>query len=364
MNVAVITRHTPCNYGSLLQSIAITKVIQFMGHKAEIIDYRRYDDGGMTKVWTEACIKYNSFFKRLSYLAVRYPIELIAEVRFEKMRKEFLPLTNRCCTHEELSALEADVFLTGSDQVWGPMVNGKYDNAYFLEFVRGKKKVSYAASFGKTKFNDETINNYKELLSSYDKITVREDSAVFLLKSWGLTNCVGQVLDPTLLLTGDEWRTFGRLERNINQPYVLVYQLHNDPRLSSYAKELAKKMNMGLVRVNPFLHQAGRGGHFYCCPDAREFLRLINNSSMMITDSFHGTCFAINLNKQFVEVLPNNATGTRNQSILKLTGLSGRIVTDFSCYDIADNPVDYTPVNRILDMERAKSRDILKYLLN
>lgn len=202
------------------------------------------------------------------------------------------------------------------------------------------------------------------MLLSYDKIAVREDSAVSLLNSWGLSNCVGQVLDPTLLLTGDQWRSFGGLEQTIIKPYVLVYQLHNDYRLSDYAKKIAQKKNMELVRVNPFLHQVGRGGRFICCPDVREFLRLLNNSSMIVTDSFHGTCFAINLNKQFVEVLPNNATGTRNQSILKLTGLSDRIVSDYTYYNVAANHIDYAPVNRILDREREKSINILKELLS
>lgn len=363
MIVNVITRHTPSNYGSLLQSIATINIIESLGHKAEIIDYCRADDGGLAKVWAEACQKHKNIVKRLAYTVVRFPIENYAERRFNKMRMTYLPLTRKCRTHKELSALSADVFMTGSDQVWGPMVNGQYDDAFFLQFVRGKKKISYAASFGKTKFDETTITDYKRLLASYDKIAVREDSAVQLLKSWGLSNCVGQVLDPTLLLTGDEWRTFANINDTKTKSYVLIYQLHNNPNLSAYAKSLAIKLNMNLVRVNPFVHQVRRGGKFICCPDVKDFLRLINEASLIVTDSFHGTCFSINLNKQFVEVLPNNATGTRNQSILKLTGLSNRIVTNFSDYSVINNPIEYDRVNRILDVERIQSRKILKNLL-
>lgn len=364
MNIKIITRHSPSNYGSLLQSVATIKTLEKLGHKAEIIDYKRKDERGLEKVWTEAKCKYNNSLKRIAYTIVRYPIEKYAETHFDRMRASYLVMTKEYSTHEQLATLDADVFMTGSDQVWGPMVNRHYDSAYFLQFAPQYKKVSYAASFGKTKFDDATITDYKCMLKSYDKIAVREDFAVQLLKSWGMNNCIGQVLDPTLLLTGDEWREWAGIRKTEKKNYVLVYQLHNDSNLSSYAKKIANNMGMELVRVNPFIHQAKRGGRFMCCPDVKEFLSLIDNSSMMITDSFHGTCFAINMNKQFVEILPNNATGGRNQSILKLTGLSNRIVIDFDDLTILDNFIDYSLVNDILNKERIKSLEVMKQLID
>lgn len=363
MNVKVITRHAPSNYGSLLQSIATIKAIEGFGGHAEIIDYRRKDERGVRKVWTEARRKSGNLLKQCLYTTIRYPIERLAEKRFDRMRVKYLNTTEICSTHIDLEKLKADVFMTGSDQVWGPMVNGTFDAAYFLSFVHTGKKVSYAASFGKTGFEQAIVYEYKKMLSLYDKVAVRENSAVTLLKSWGLDNCIGQVLDPTLLLTGDEWRKFFNFEKSTRRPYVLVYQLHNDPKLSAYAKDLASEMGMELVRVNPFFHQAYRGGHFVCCPDVSDFLSLIDGSSMMVTDSFHGTCFAINLNKQFVEVLPNNATGTRNQSILELTGLSCRIVTEFADFSMVHKNIDYNSVNDILAKERIRSKAIMKELL-
>lgn len=113
-----------------------------------------------------------------------------------------------------------------------------------------------------------------------------------------------------------------------------------------------------------YLHQKFRGGKFICCPDLGEFLALIDNASCIITDSFHGTCFAINFGKQFIEILPNNATGTRNQSILELTGLSNRILRDFNDYSLIDESIDYIEVDRILTDERMKSKEVLKKLLS
>lgn len=363
MRINIITRHSPSNYGSLLQSLATIKVLEKMGHDASIIDYVRSDDLGLDKVWTEAQIKGGSVIKKLAYVLIRYPVEKLAENRFQRMRKRLLKMTQRVSSQKELEKLNADFFVTGSDQVWGPMVNGQYDPAYFLSFASTGKKLAYAASFGKTSFDEETENKYKQMLCAYDKIAVREKSAVKLIEKWNGTNCVGQVLDPSLLLSGDDWRRLFDLKEKEDEPYILTYQIHNDANLSKYAKNLATHKKMKLIRVNPFLHQCFRGGKFRLCPDVKEFLNLINNATYMVTDSFHGTCFAINFNKQFVEILPNNATGTRNQSILSVTNLSSRIVSNYSDFSIVDNPIDYGEVNGVLLKERVKSIEILKGML-
>lgn len=84
----------------------------------------------------------------------------------------------------------------------------------------------------------------------------------------------------------------------------------------------------------------------------------------MITDSFHGTAFALNFNKQFIEILPNTKTGSRNQSILNLTGLTDRIVSDYEDFSIAKCEINYVKVNEILAKEREKSLNILKKMLS
>lgn len=370
MDVKVITRHSPSNYGSLLQSIATVHVIERLGHQCEIIDYQRKDERGLKGVLTQLNCKggYGNLLKKLAYIAIRYPIEKYAQVKFDRMRKCYLKMTKRCSSHKDLAKLSADAFMTGSDQVWGPMMNGYYDSAYFLQFVgKGSRKLAYAASFGKTKFDESTVEAYKKMLSEYDKIAVREKSAVSLLEEWGLDNCLGQVLDPTLLFDSKTWKDLlvskHDSQKYANKNYVLVYQIHNDPKLSDYAKRIARQTGKELLRVNPYLHQKYRGGKFICCPDLGEFLALIDNASCIITDSFHGTCFSINFGKQFIEILPNNATGTRNQSILELTGLSNRILRDFDDYSLINQMIDYNEVHHILEVEREKSIDVMKNLL-
>lgn len=365
MDIKVITRHAPSNYGSLLQSMATITILERLGCRCEIIDYIRKDEQGLKAILAALNNKKGwngNFIKKMLFIFFRYPEEKIAERKFEKMRLQFLKLTRRCATIKELSTLTADVFMTGSDQVWGPTIDGKYDEAYFLSFVRNAPKVAFAASFGRTDFNDSILLAYKSLLSTYKAIAVRENTAVDLLKQMGIP-CAGQVLDPTLLLTGDEWSKFINRKNSLPQCYVLVYQLHNNPTLNEYAKNFAAHVGLPFYRVSPTFHQFRRGGRFIYLPDLGEFLSAIKNCSYFITDSFHGTAFALNFNKQFIEILPNNKTGSRNQSILKLTGLENRIVTDFDDFSISERFIDFSKVNQILEYERNKSLDILQAII-
>lgn len=363
MNIKVITRHIPSNYGSLLQSIATVFIIERLGYSCQIIDYQRKDERGIKAVLASLRNKKNwnsNPFKKAVYISLRYPFEYIAQCKFGCMRKKYLKMTKKCVSIKELSQLKSDVFMTGSDQVWGPVLTRNFDEAYFLSFVHEAKKTAYAASFGKTQFSETVVCIYKKMLSSYDAIAVRENNAVELLRSWNIP-CVGQVLDPTLLLAGDDWDKY--IEKNIEGNYILVYQLHNNPALNEYAKQFSLRTKMPLIRISSSFHQLLRGGKFVYLPNLGTFLSYIKNCSYLITDSFHGTAFALIFNKQFVEILPNNNTSGRNQSILQLTGLSNRILQDYTDFSFVEKKINYSKVNEIIDAERIKSYRILREII-
>ena len=362
MKVAVITRHAVTNYGSLLQAIATQQVINNLGHSCEIIDYIREDESYYQHEKTILKRKENlsNSFKRVLYLLIRQPESIASGKKFENAQKKYLRLTARNTTAEEL--LEnppiADVYMTGSDQVWGPVEDGTYDDSYCLSFTE-KKKIAYAASFGHTEMTPELGKYYKKWLSKYKYIAVREESACKILN--GLCISAEQVLDPTLLLDAGYWNQY--LKPINHKKYVLVYQLHNDKKLSDYAEKIAKAKKIPLIRVSTSFHQVIRAGKFVWCPEIGEFLSYIKNAECMITDSFHGTAFAILFNTPFVEVLPNNNTGTRNVSILKLTGLSNRIMRTDQDMEKAMNSIDFSYANDVLKRERIRSLQILKKMI-
>lgn len=365
MRVAVITRHAVTNYGSLLQALATQITIEKMGHSCEIIDYIRDDESYSRheKTLLKRKAKWNNNpLKKALYLAVRQPESIIAGKRFEKAQRQYLNLTRRYTEANELvqDSPKADVYMTGSDQVWGPVEDGSYDSSYCLSFTgTSDKRISYAASFGHTEMTDELKAYYKKWLGRYKHVAVREDSVVEILKGLGID--AFQVLDPTLLIDIEDWKQY--LQPIPAKKYVLVYQLHNDKKLGEYAQRIAKEKGLPLIRVSASFHQITRDGKFVWTPKIGEFLSYIKNADCMITDSFHGTAFAINFNTPFVEVLPNNNMGTRNMSILKLTGLSDRILQDENDIALANRAVDFTTANAVLTEKREESLNVLKKMI-
>lgn len=365
MKIAVITRHGIINYGSLLQTIATQKAIERCGCECEIVNYIRTDEEYRNLEKTILKTKNNwnkNLFKRFIYLVLRQSESMIAGRKFSKMQSQYLNLTRRYSSLEDLQKNKpvADLYMTGSDQVWGPVADGSYDSSYFLSFTLPQDKcVAYAASFGRTEYNEKVKQNFRRWLSRYNEIAVRENSAVDLLNEIGIKSY--QVLDPTLLITASEWSRIAT--KAPKKKYILVYQLHNNYKLNEYAKKASKELKLPLIRISPTLHQFTRSGKFKYLPDVSEFLAYIKNAECMITDSFHGTAFAINFNTQFVEILPNNKTGSRNQSILQLTGLTERIVQNTDDLHLVHEKIDYTYANEVLRREREKSEKILRELL-
>ena len=364
--VQVITRHTPINYGSLLQSIATQKIFESCGCECQIIDYFRKDEeyGEIEKTILKNKNSWNSnVVKRAVYLALRVPASIHAGKKFRNMQMKYLNLTKRYSSNDELREQieNADYYVTGSDQVWGKIACGEYDTSYFLDFVKDdSKKIAFASSMGHATKTPEEEKLFIDSIRKYKHVAVREDSVVEYLKNIGIDAV--QVLDPTLMVDADEWRKFeGKCPK---RKYILIYQIHNDKKLGKYAKEYAKRKGLPLIRVSQNFHQIIREGKFKYVPDVSDFLSLIDNADTLITDSFHGTAFAINLNTNFVEILPNTNTGSRNQSILRLLGLSDRIVKDLNDFSLISKTINYGKVNIILECKKKDSFNVLRSFLD
>jgi len=363
MKISLITRHAVTNCGSLLQTMATQQIVEELGHTCEIIDYIRKDEEYIRSEITEVKRKpkYNNWIKKMVYLGLRLPTSIWVGMKFEKARKKYLNLSKRYRQIEQLNAdiPNADIYMTGSDQVWGLVGNGVFDDAYGLAFTKEKdKRIAYAASFGQALLSKEQRWYYQELLTRYDQITVREDKAVEILKDMRINST--QVLDPTLLLDEVYW---GKYTTHIKDDYILIYQVQNDKRVNEYAKKIAKEKGLKLIRISTSFHQVSRVGTFKWILNIERFLSYIKNAKCVVTNSFHGTTFAINFNVPFMTVLPNDNTESRNMSILKLTGLADRIVSDENLETLINETMDFSEANEILRGERAKSIAILKRMI-
>lgn len=365
MKVGIITRHSVPNYGSLLQSYATQKTIEDMGFEAEIIDYTRYDE--RYKNLVKSLIKWKkwdkNFITRIIYKLIQTPNYERMYKKFQKYRKEILNESK--LEYGSLQELKnnppsADVYCSGSDQIWGKIGVAEYDEAYFLKFINDKSKncIAYSSSFGKENISPNLRENLKQLLENYSKILVREDTAKSILESLGFDN-VEQVLDPTLLLNKEQWTDMANCAKNKYKKYILVYQLHDNKKFDKYAKVFSKKTGLKLLRISPSFYHIVRSGKLVYLPNQYEFLSLFKNAEYILTDSFHATVFSIIFNKKFIDILPEK-TSTRIISILKLVGLEERILNNYEDFSFIDKEIEFYNCNKIIDEERKKSLRMLK----
>lgn len=355
------------NYGTYLQALATGMAINHLGHEAEIVYYTRES---MTPKGRSKAILEDRGLLRWFYRCVLKSSKKTQELREKDILflKKYMPLTHEYVGYKELEAdpPKADVYLTGSDQVWNSFYNRGIDKSFYVDYApEDARRISYAASIGMPEFPADEVDEVKGLLKKYHAITVREIGAKEILAKLGIESQV--VLDPTLLLNKAEWTNIAeQYPFEESEPYLLTYSVEygkEDSYIKHYASLIAKKRGLKLYHITygGVPHDNYYDKVFsYATPD--QFLNLMLHASFVVVSSFHGTAFAINFNKPFITVSPKKFN-SRVQSLLKITGLEPRVVTDASRDASQFGDIAYDEVNRKLAIERSKSLMILSDML-
>lgn len=346
--IAILTFSHAFNYGAVLQAYALKTAIQTLGFQVACVDYRSpfYPD-----------TKWRRKFLFLSKRAIKFLRGCpFSPMFFYKFMKKYLqdtpPIMN-----EQLSQLnnQFDLFITGSDQVWNFAITHG-DTAFLLDFVTdSKKKSSYAASFGFSYVEEKDKPIFAQLLPQFKHISVREQAGANIIKELTGTD-VPVVLDPTLLLTKEQWQSFATPVPQKN--YVLLYLMHENDKILSFAKNLAREKGLPLRCIS---FGKIKGISCFGCPP-EEFVASFQNAAYVVTNSFHGLAFSINLNKTFfVDLLPPSwPANSRLEQLLKTTGLENRLLDNLT--DI-EAPIDWVSVENRLQAAREKSIKFLQSVL-
>lgn len=374
--VGVITIYNVNNYGAELQAYATQKVLQLMGYDAELINYPFYKNSRHIPTDASKPVFPMPFKKKLEEWA--YPKVANLKLFVQHTISEEKRLTNFARFHNwytkfspEYRTIEAlfsaekkyDAYIVGSDQVWNPGVYSSLD-PYFLKFApKDRKRISYASSFGVSSFPNYTKEYYKEALSGLDYISVREENAVQIVKD--LSGREAQwVLDPTLLLNVPEWMDVANPIADLPEKFVLLYELTPCSYLKELSLKIANEKGIKVVRITKDAALIEKDGSIFNATNAgpSEFLWMFDLADFVVTNSFHGTAFSINFNKDFYVVTPARMkNNSRQQSILRLFNLSERIIKEGEALpDKNQWKVDFEPVNSILEREREKSKEYLK----
>lgn len=368
MKIKTITCHDVYNVGASLQAYALQKYLCNLGHDTKIINYKP-DYLRHYRLWWIPNPHYNKPFIRLIYLLAKFPVRLRNRLkdrrkkRFDEFTTNYLNVTN--VTYPSFRALqknppEADLLIAGSDQIWNPVFQNGKDPAFFLQFSRqDQKKISYAASFAVEKLDKTEAQRMGSWLQSFDSISVREKSAVTILKEIGLDATL--VCDPVFLLRRNDWMKLAKeSELKIQEPFILVYDFDKEEVISNLAIKLKEKLNLPIYSVFSM-----KGADWILANSGPlEFLSLISKASLIVSNSFHATAFSLIMHKDFLVINRKEKINTRMRDLLEMFGLEKHLVDPINflpiCMDSDIAIKDWTRIDQIMSRYITKSEEFLR----
>lgn len=404
MKIKLVTFVPHPNFGTCLQSYALNAVLKSMGHDVEFIYTDKYtfkyiikllifkikhllginasngNNGESFEILSLPDSSIKSFLAKyfgLNKLELfrkrRHSLQWAKVVKFAYEDDNYKMRHLYSKSDIEAVVNDADLFITGSDQIWNPYCAG-FDPFMFLEFVKGRKKcISYSSSISLPQIPASVSFRIKNDLSFFQHIAVREQKSVELLNNLLDRSDVKLVIDPTYLLSSEEWISFANrahIEFPLPDKYIFCYCIGSQ-RKNLYKKAIEEvKEQTGIneiINLECYNRDNSNWGNGRLYKDAGpyEWVYLLLHSSYVVMDSFHATVFALKFKKDFVHILKNidEDTGSQNArmyDILNRYGLLDKIYHDDGKKDWL-RPIDYSKVTPILEAEIKESFDFLRY---
>lgn len=370
--IALFSCHNDPNYGSMLQAYALAAAIEKYGQKAEYITYSTAPDPNT--------------FKSIARRVITWPIKALRNVfrpiaqtgefaffktpefadtmnAYERFHKKYIP-TSIKCYYSDTIRKKLDVqtycnYIVGSDQSWSPNLYRK-DKPYMLDFADLPKRCSYAPSLGTTDISNQYLELLKSKLICFDHLSCREAANSKLLTK-ALGREVTHVLDPTLLLTRDDWDRVAKTP-SIKGDYILAYILGEKDAISDFAQKLGREKDLPVyyivTRPKYLSYPNALNG---VGPD--DWVGLIRGARYVVTDSYHGCLFSINYNVDFYAFSKregglNSKDNARILEFLTIAGLQKRFQDDKRNPQIIED-IEYSSVNNVISALRTVSHDYL-----
>ncbi len=363
MKLGLMTWYGFRNYGTALQAAALFHVLRELGHEPRVIQYAPY--------WYFPRVpdyRLKPFLKRLLRLDQTQTTgkkkEFCSpqkEALFAGFGNEHLRFTEPCPTEADLERLndQFDAFVCGSDQIWAPIC---FNPKYYLDFVHDpRKKIAYAPSLGVRSWDDLYIKHYAaSLLRDFGSLSVREEAGRRLIRE-----CSGRdaelVLDPTLLLTGEEWaERFSPKDPPDGEPYLLAYLLGDDPENEAAALHTAQQLGLTLRKIPITENELNEPASVKEPVGPAEFLGLVRKAAYVCTDSFHGLIFSLLFHRSFTALPrfqkrdPNNQN-SRVQQLLDTVSMPERLFNGKNAGTIAAVAPDFGRADAALRQRREES---------
>lgn len=360
IRITTITYSTAENYGALLQAYALKKYLEQMDEKIfvtvlnyapdTLIDRYRFLPHffqGKNKVVKIYCTIINlahNFYYAKSLLQ--------RKKRMREFMDQYLELSDKIVRRaEDMQCDESDVFIVGSDQVWNPAITMGMDDVFWGKFPRkdGSILISYAASIGKNKLNEEEIY-MRECFSRFDAISVREHSSYQYVSDHYNGELV-ESIDPVFLIRRSEWEKIAVMPRR--EKYVVLFYTEKDKELFDVAKKVAQNRKVLLLCLNYTKKEKSIAG-----AGPREMLGYIKNAECVVTNSFHGCAFACIFHKK-IYWHTHQQFGNRINDLMNCFHISCKVDE----FGNVENEVSWGFVDEVISQkERETNRYLSKYI--
>ncbi len=361
--ILLTTLFSGYNYGSSLQAFATKLIIEELGYKCKLVARKSLIEGRDVRLGKLFVILLRTLLrfdlKTLKTYHSSYQMDLIGDSadRFLSFEQTFLKpyrMSWRALCNESRQSLAC---IAGSDQLWDP-TSLYVDPVYYLRFAPLKKRISFSTSLGHNSIPDYNKRILKAWISDFRFLSVREDSGVRLIKDLCGRDAV-HLLDPSLLIDGNTWREKFQIKNNAEK-YILAYFLDSPSKKALQCISYLRSMCQCEVIGVPYEHEDMEYASKIIPSGPLDFLNLIENAVAVVTDSFHGTAFSINLHTPFYVFERNygvaHSQSSRVVSLLKKLNLLERYEFQDSSYSL---DVDFKESDSILNTERKKAREYL-----
>lgn len=363
------------NYGTLLQAYAMQTELKKIGIDTEILYYTSNPIKQFYRIFnlkflitklkavnvkmTAKC-KYPDIYKKLR----------LRDNVFMSFRKNNLVMTSHISDKKELSMMIKNYrgVVLGSDQVWNPQ-NLEMDY-YTLNFVPDDiPKVAYAPSFGVSEIPKQQIKRTQSYLNRIQHISVRETAGKQIIQKITGRN-VPVVCDPTALLTSEQWDQLKSKKQYTEGKYIFCYFLGSNMQYRDFANRMAENSGLPIIAIQ-HMDEFVKGDLNFAdiVPydvDPSDFINLVANAELVLTDSFHGMMFSVYYRRNFFVFNYDSgkraSVNSRIDSIMNYLDIDDRRL--YGTEDVTDcleRTIDWDKIHSQLDGFRHASEE---YLLN
>lgn len=350
----------------MLQAYALQTVVRRLGYEPEIIDFSNEGQKSLYSVRQP-----NNSVKNILKNIILYPHEKRIKRNFDSFEKfkdtEFNLSPKLYSRMEQLSDERYSAVITGSDQVWNITIEDG-DDAYYLPWVKKAKKIAYAPSFGAKnvmRYADDP-DKYRQYLSDFDRLSIREKNGQKWLKEITGKD-VPVLLDPTLLLDAEDYAKISDTKLKLPDRYIFFYSPGYQKDIVELICRVSEKYSLPVIAFNTktfYVKGVQRKGfRLPSIENPRSYLSLIQNATLIMTTSFHGTVFPTIFRKP-VWVIKNGGMfgdDDRVKTLIDELGIEDRLIPigfkeDFDYMQ----PVDYSGYEQDLPVLRDQAINYLK----